>query len=252
MHKGQLTSHFRKIGGAALDMLLPPLCLTCDTAVAEQGGVCAGCWQGISFIAAPRCPVCGVPYELATDDLPCPLCLTDPPPYKQARAAVIYDDHSRNIVLGFKHADQTHTAAAMARMMFRAGADILPECDFLAPVPLHRWRLLARKYNQSALLAHELGKLSGLPVMPDLLIRRRATKPQGTMNRTSRAKNVRGAFAIMPRYRAAIEGKIVGLIDDVLTTGATIEECAKVLAAHGAAGVKVLTFARVERQRMKE
>lgn len=235
----------RQVGTALLNVMLPPLCLSCDTPVETHGGICAACWQNIRFISPPYCPICGVPYELAAhDELPCAACLTNRPNYRVARAAVVYDQGSRDIILGFKHADQTHLAATLARMMAQAGQDILTSCDLLAPVPLHRWRLFRRKYNQAALLTQALGQSQHIPVVPDLLLRRRATAPQGHMNATARARNVRDAFCLNPRYQASLSGKKIGLIDDVMTTGATVKSCIHVLSKAGAAEVVVLTFAR--------
>ncbi len=244
MAAGQIIKFSRRTGRGLLNIMLPPLCLSCDAPVESQGGVCAACWQKIRFISPPYCPVCGLPYELAQDDLPCPTCLTTPPHYRTARAAVVYDQGSRNMILGFKHADQTHLAATLARMMAQAGQVALAQCDMLAPVPLHRWRLFRRKYNQAALLAQALSRQIHIPVVPDLLLRRRATVPQGHMNASDRARNVRGAFSLNPHHRAVLAGKKVGLIDDVMTTGATVNACVDVLTGAGAADTVVLTFAR--------
>lgn len=235
----------RQAGAALLNVLLPPLCLSCDAPVETHGGICAVCWQNIRFISPPYCPVCGLPYELAThNDLPCPTCLTEPPHYRTARAAVVYDQGSRNIILGFKHADQTHLAGALARMMAQAGQAALAHCDLLAPVPLHRWRLFRRQYNQAALLAQMLGRILCVPVVPDLLLRHRATAPQGHMNAAARARNVRGAFRLNPHHRSLVTGKKIGLIDDVMTTGATVNACTCILTEAGATETAVLTFAR--------
>ena len=244
MDVGQIIKLPRRAARAVLNIVLPPLCLSCDAPVLEQGGVCADCWQKLRFIAPPYCPICGLPYELAQNALPCPACLTKPPHYRAARAAVVYDQNSRGMILGFKHADQTHLAATLARMMAQVGRAALAECDLLAPVPLHRWRLFRRKYNQAALLAQALGQQTRIPVVPDLLLRRRATAPQGHMNAAERARNVRGAFTLNPRHRPALAGKTVGLIDDVMTTGATVNACIDILSKEGAAGAVVLTFAR--------
>ena len=170
-----------------------------------------------------------------------------PPAFDRARAVFRYDDASRGLVLGFKHADETHAAPAYGRWLARAGADLLTDADLVAPVPLHRWRLLYRRYNQAALLAHAVARQSGVRLAVDLLARRRHTPQQGRMSSLARRRNVRSAFAVRPQWRQAVEGKRVLLIDDVLTTGATVEECARVLLRHGASGVDVVTLARVVR-----
>jgi ComF family protein len=218
--------------------------------VEEPGALCSACWDGAAFIAPPHCARCGLPFELAPSGAAgweCAACVAEPPPFDRARAAMRYDAGARGLVLRFKHADATHAAPGYARWMARAGAELLADCDLIAPVPLHRWRLLRRRYNQSALLALALGRMAGRPVAPDLLVRRRYTPSQGRLDRAHRFANVAGAFALRPGYAAAIGGKRVLLVDDVMTTGATVEECAKVLKRAGAGAVDVLTLARVVR-----
>lgn len=240
----QIFPTLRQAGQNILNGLLPPLCLRCSSFVTEPGSFCAPCWQTLRFITAPHCPRCGVPYEVAGGTLDCPDCLATPPRYAQARAAVVYDDASRPLVLGFKHADQTHHAAALARMMRQSGKLLLAGCDALAPVPLHRRRLFRRCYNQSALLAQKIAAAESLPVWQDLLIRRRPTVPQASLTAKERARNVRDAFAIHPRHSQAVRGKTIVLIDDVMTTGATVNDCCRALTEAGARDVRVLTFAR--------
>jgi ComF family protein len=153
----------------------------------------------------------------------------------------VYDDVTRNLILSFKHGDRTDAAPAYAAWMRRAGAELIVDADVIAAVPLHRWRLLRRRYNQAALLALEIGKLSDKPVAPDLLRRQRATPSLGQLGRLARRRTLRGAFAA----QGEVAGKRVLLIDDVLTSGATVGECARVLKRAGAARVDVLTLARV-------
>ncbi|HYG89792.1 MAG TPA: ComF family protein [Azospirillum sp.] len=237
---------FARIAAAALDALLPPRCLSCGGAVDRQGGLCPKCWSALTFIAAPLCACCGLPFEYAVEgEAVCAACIADPPTYAHARSVLVYDDASRPLVLGFKHGDRTHAAKPFGVWLARAGAELLDGADLLAPVPLHRWRLFLRRYNQAALLAQETGRQAGVEVVPDLLVRRRRTRSQGGLDRTGRRRNVAGAFAL--RRRDAVEGKRVVLVDDVLTTGATVDECAKVLLRAGAARVDVLTLARVVR-----
>ncbi len=243
-------------GRRVLDALLPPRCLHCGTIVDAPGTLCMGCWNKAQFLSAPQCDRCGLPFELAPPDsnedaagplITCGACIADPPRFDRARAAMRYDDQARALVLKFKHADATHAAPGYAAWMSRAGAALLQDCDLIAPVPLHRWRLLWRRYNQSALLAHAIGRGAGKPVIADLLRRRRATPSQGRLGRTQRFQNVAGAFALKAAHADRVKGRRVLLIDDVMTTGATVEECAKVLKRAGAAGVDVLTLARVVR-----
>lgn len=230
--------------GLLLDALLPPRCLACGTAVDRQGGLCAACWTRLTFIAPPHCACCGLPFDFAVpEETLCGACLAKPPPFDRARAVLVYDDGSRPLVLGFKHGDRIHAAGAYGTWLARAGAEILRDADLIVPVPLHRWRLFRRRYNQAALLSNALSKRSGVATVPDLLLRRRATRIQGGLGRLGRARNVKGAFAL--RRGAEVAGKRVVLVDDVLTTGATLAECAAVLRRAGAARVDVLTLARV-------
>jgi ComF family protein len=161
----------------------------------------------------------------------------------------VYDDASRGLILDFKHGDRVWASPAFGGWLARAGDELLADADLVAPVPLHRRRLFARRYNQSALLAQALARRCALPVAPDLLVRRRATPSQGRLSPTARRRNVRGAFALRLGYAEAIAGRRVLLIDDVLTTGATVRECARVLLRAGAGAVDVLTLARVARAR---
>lgn len=231
-----------------LDAVLPPLCLSCGAVVAEPGSLCPQCWGRMGFLSAPHCHACGHPFDVDSGgegEMLCGPCLAKPPPWGRARAVLRYDDASKPLILRFKHADRLEGAPAFARWMVRAGAELLAEAEILVPVPLHRWRLLARRYNQAALLALAVGRQSGVAVAPDALIRLRRTLSQGHMDREQRRRNVAGAFAVSERRRDLVTGKRVVLIDDVLTTGATLGECARVLLKTGAARVDVLTLGRV-------
>ncbi|BAI70796.1 hypothetical protein AZL_001580 [Azospirillum sp. B510] len=230
--------------GLLLDALLPPRCLGCGEAVDRQGGLCAACWVTLTFIAPPLCARCGLPFEYeAQEGALCGACLAAPPPFARARAVLAYDDGSRPLVLGFKHGDRIHAAGSYGLWLARAGKELLADADRLLPVPLHRARLFHRRYNQAALLAQALSKHSGVPATPDLLQRRRSTPTQGGLDRRGRHRNVKGAFCLRPGQSVA--GQRLVLIDDVMTTGATLAECTRVLLRAGAARVDVLTLARV-------
>jgi len=232
----------------ALNAVLPARCMLCGATVAEDGALCAACWDGIHFLGPPACACCGYPfeYEVPSESL-CGACQRHAPQFDRARAVFAYDDASRSLILSFKHADQTHLSPAFGRWLSRAGTALIADADLLVPVPLHRLRLFARRFNQAALLAHALSRESGKPVASDLLRRRRRTPSQGRMSRTARIRNVRGAFAVREEWRAQLRGARVLLLDDVQTTGATVEECARILKRSGAAAVDVLTLARVIR-----
>lgn len=231
--------------GMALDALLPPRCLGCG-GIVDMDGLCAGCWEGIDFLAAPQCDACGLPFELDAGDAPlCGACARKPPPWRRARAVLRYDDAAKGLILRFKHADRTDAAPAFGRWMMRAGADLLAEADVIVPVPMHRWRLWSRRYNQAALLAWAVGREAGVAVAADLLQRHRATPSQGRLGREARLRNVRGAFRLRPARAMLIRKKRVLLVDDVLTSGATVGECTRTLLEGGAVSVDVLTLARV-------
>lgn len=236
----------RRVLRVVVDAVLPPLCLCCGIQVGEPGTLCPDCWSKLDFLGPPCCDACGHPFELDPGEAAwCGACARSRPEFRRARAVFRYDDASRPLVLRFKHADRTEAAPAFARWMARAGASLLAEADLVVPVPLHRWRLLTRRYNQAALLANALGRLAAVPVAPDLLVRRRRTPPQGYLGREARERNVKGAFAVRPAKLHLVHGRTVLLVDDVLTTGATVGECARVLLKAGAAAVDVVTLGRV-------
>jgi len=231
----------------AADALLPPACFACAAPVATQGLLCASCFPRFRFIGAPHCHCCGLPFahagEAGEGGL-CAACLDHPPVYERARAAWLYDEASKPVLLAFKYGDRTDLAPPLARAMASAGAALLADADVIAPVPLHRGRLVSRRYNQAALLANQLGRLSGTAVLPGLLIRRRRTAPLAELSARERARRLAGAIVVAPHLAPRIEGRLVLLVADVLTSGATANACAEALLAAGAAGVDVLTAAR--------
>ncbi len=235
-------------GRRLLDSVLPPLCLGCNEIVAEPGALCVACWPGFSFISAPQCARCGVPFaEHIGEGAECGACLRWPPRYRRARAALVYDDKSKRLVLPFKHGDRTDMARACGRWMASAAGDLLAEAELIAPVPLHWRRLFTRRYNQALLLARAAARDSTARLAPDLLRRARWTGSQAGLKAEERRKNVRRAFELNPRWAQAVQDKAVLLVDDVLTTGATAEACALALQRGGVRHVDVLTLARVVR-----
>jgi len=238
----------RGVGRGALDLLLPPHCLTCDQPVQSPGQFCPSCFAQTSFITPPCCTRCGAPFEAAGEGEECWECRANPPPWRAARAALRYDDAARRIILPFKYGDRVETARALAPLMARAGSVLLAEADLLIPVPLHRRRLVARRYNQAALLARALARISRRPALLDALQRVRSTQPLAEMSPTKRAAELAGAIRVRPSRAAAVADARVLLIDDVLTSGATARACTEALLAAGAAGVDVLAAARVRNQ----
>ncbi len=244
-----------RLGLGVLDVLLPPHCLTCDALVELQGTLCGTCFRGLHRVTAPLCARCGVPFRHAGQAGQgglCPACLGSAPAYRVARAALRYDAASRLLVLPFKHADRPELAGPLAVQMARAGAALLDRCDVLAPVPLHWRRLFARRYNQAALLAKCLAVLAHRPMIPDLLRRHRHTPPLGDLGAAERAVLLQGVFSVRRGAVPRIAGRRVLLIDDVMTSGATVDACARALLAAGAASVDVLAAARVPDPRLED
>ncbi len=240
---------WRAIRRAALrvaDFLLPPLCLSCRGAVAGHGGLCAACWAGVDFIQPPVCERLGIPLPYATDEpIVSAAALADPPVYDRARAAARYDAIVRDLVHGLKYRDRHEGVALFGRWMAHAGRGLLADADLLVPVPLYRLRLWSRRFNQAELLARAVSRESGLAVDPFSLVRSRRTESQVGLSPEQRRRNVAGAFAVPEAKTDRIAGKSVILVDDVVTTGATANACARALQRAGAARVDVLALARV-------
>ncbi|HEU4548783.1 MAG TPA: ComF family protein [Rhizomicrobium sp.] len=233
-------------GAAVLDLLFPPLCMACRLPVAAPG-LCAACWSGIAFLEGPACTCCGLPFpvDLGEGNF-CAACLARPPAFDSARAILAYDEKSRGAILALKHADRLDLVPGFAHWLARAGRSALSRCELIVPVPLHRLRLWRRRYNQAAELARRLGHEQGIDVDPGALVRTRPTQSQGAMaSARARRRNVLGAFKVPDP--ASVAGRRVLLVDDVMTTGATVEACARALRRAGAAEVHVLALARVVR-----
>lgn len=230
----------------ALDFALPQLCPSCREPLGDGNGLCAHCWSRLSLIEAPYCARLGIPFAYDPgSDLLSLEAIANPPAYDRARAAVRYDDISRTLVHSLKYGDRLDLAPTMGQWMARAGRELLADADALIPVPLHWQRRWARRFNQSAALAGVVSTLSGVPVVLDGLKRLRATAQQVGKSKTERADNVQGAFRVVTEHAADIAGRRLVLVDDVLTSGATVDACARALLRAGAGHVDVLVFARV-------
>ncbi len=230
-------------GRRTLDLLMPPHALDDGVARPFAPGLSAEAWSRMVWIDGPVCDGCGAPYAY---DLRarCAACAGRPRAFDRARAACLYDEDSRGLILKLKHGDRTDLAGLFARWLARAAAELVEDCDAIAPVPMHRVRLFKRRYNQAAEIARPLARLTHRRYLPDALVRGRDTGGQGGRSRRGRREAVRGAFAVPDARR--VEGRRILLVDDVLTTGATAEACARALRRAGAAAVHLAVVARVQ------
>ena len=229
----------------AVRLIYPDRCLACGGLVEGDQGLCGTCWADTPFVAGPVCDTCGTPVIGGADetDATCDDCLTIPRPWAGGRAAMLYQGRGRRIVLALKHGDRSDIAAPAARWMVRAAGPLIRPGTLVVPIPAHWLRLMARRYNQAALLAQEIARVTGAQYRPDLLLRRRRTKVQDGMTVSQRFENL-GAAIGPTRRAAAMAGKPVLLIDDVMTSGATLAAAAVACQAAGAASVSVLVLAR--------
>ncbi|HZH09170.1 MAG TPA: ComF family protein [Microvirga sp.] len=234
---------------AALGLIYPPGCIACQAATGEPHGLCAACWSGIRFIERPFCERLGTPFQVDLGQpLLSPAALADPPVFNRARAVAEYDGTASLLVHRLKYNDRLELARSLGAMMSRAGAELLAEAQVIVPVPLHRWRLWRRRFNQAMALAAVVSRESAVPCDPGLLARVKRTRQQVGLTKAQRQENLQGAFRVPPEARARLKGKRVLLVDDVLTTGSTANAAARALLRGGAASVDVLAFARVVRE----
>ena len=236
----------RRIWRGLIDFLAPPKCLACREPVLEPASLCLPCWAKLKHIDAPVCNVMGTPfaYDQGEGALSA-AALADPPNWDRARAAVAYDEASRGIIHALKYRDTMEAGLLMARLMGRAGRQIIEEADIIIPVPLHRFRLWSRRFNQAAFLSQQLSRQFLKPYRTDVLMRTVASRSQVGLSFDERRKNVAKAFDATQEGAGQISGRRILLVDDVLTTGATAGSCAAVLKRSGAANVDVLAFALV-------
>jgi ComF family protein len=240
----------RSLAREIVDFALPPRCPACGIITPEPHRFCFSCWQALTFLGDPCCARCGLPFPYGDSLALCGGCLAEPPRFDRLRAAVAYGEIARKVVLKLKYSGRPGLAETLARFMLRH----LPEVEggeraLLVPVPLHRWRIWKRGYNQAALIASALAKRSGLAVAPDILRRTRATPPLKGLGRRERALAVRGAFEVTEEGRKTLAGRHVVLVDDVFTSGATAGACAQALKRGGAQSVAILCWARVVAER---
>ena len=244
-HTG-LTALARRAALRLGDFLVPPQCLLCTSRTLAAGTLCAHCWAQMDFITEPCCNRLGVPFAFFPGDgVVCAAALSHPPVWDRARAAVRFDDHSRRLIHALKYHDRHETALMQARAMITGARPLVDDADFLVPVPLYRWRQWQRRYNQAALLAGLIARLTGKSWHHDVLVRGRRTRSQVGLGYAERKRNVKGAFVVPAAARRKVTGRRILLIDDVRTSGATAAACASALKSAGAAHTDVLTFALV-------
>jgi ComF family protein len=238
----------RSLRSAGLDFALPPRCPGCGSVVDGDHRFCVGCWQSLDFLGEPSCFRCAIPlpHDIGPDAV-CASCDRNPPLFDRAAAAVAYGDVARTVALRLKYGRRPGVARTMAGQMARLLDDVPPDA-LVGAVPLHRWRLWKRGYNQALLIARGVAETAGLDCVPDLIERTRATPTLRGLGTRQRREAVRDAFRVPPRHRPALAGRIVLLVDDVFTSGATAEACAGVLKAAGAGEVRLLCWARVLRE----
>ena len=236
--------------GNPLKLLYPDQCVSCGALVEGGQGLCGACWAATPFIDGLVCDSCGVPLlgEETGHRAHCDDCLTERPPWGRGRAALLYRDNARRLVLALKHGDRLDLVRPASGWMAARGAPIRGEGDLLVPVPLHRTRLFTRRFNQAAALAHEVGRRWGMPHLPDALVRIRRTRPQDRITHAERHANQTGAITVTARHRDRLSGVRVILVDDVMTSGATLRAAAAALSSAGAVPAAVLTLSRVAKE----
>lgn len=242
----RLTPIPRRMWRSMLDLVLPPLCLACDAPLCDHDALCPKCWRDINFIRPPLCDHLGLPLPFDTGaPMLSAAAVADPPDYDHARAVARFEGPIRHLIHDMKYQDSHNARRLFGRWLTEAGRDLIAEAQILVPIPLSRRRLLFRRFNQAQILAGEVSRLSGIAVAPFALERARNTRSQVGLTRLERKANVAGAFRVSPHGEAIIAGKRVLLIDDVITTGATLSAAAKTLKSRGAARVDALALALV-------
>lgn len=238
--------HTKSMAQAMYHLVLPPRCLSCDDMVANQGGLCSSCWAELPLIDGPVCQRTGSPLAFDLGEaITSAEAIADPPLYRKMRVASRYDGTAQKLVLSLKFHDRLDLAKPLAGFMTRAGSALLEEADVLVPVPLHRSRFISRRFNQAALLSRQISNLTGVPCALQAIERIRSTKQQTSLQRNERRRNVEGAFKVPAEQAINVHGKRVVLIDDVVTTGATVSACVRALLRENAAHVDVIAFAKV-------
>lgn len=227
-----------------LELLFPSKCIICAN-YQTDAKVCSECWGNITFINKPCCAICSAAFEFETEENSiCGACIQNRPNYDRAISLMKYDDYSKKIIHKFKYQDQLHILEYLTTLMNNMGKEIIKQADIIAPVPMHKYKLLKRGYNQAALLAMRIAENSNLIYLPQLLIKNKSTIAQADLNKKQRMSNIKGSFVLNSKFSTEIKGKNILIIDDVVTTSATINECAKILKKAQPAKILVLSLAK--------
>lgn len=227
---------------AVINFILPPRCLACSELTVSKGEFCANCWSNFEFIAKPYCFSCGCKLDiLILDNLWCGKCFANNPSYDKARSLLKFNEHSKKIIHAFKYQDKTAVAKTFAKLLCLRYSHDIEGIDLIVPVPMNRFKRLFRMYNPAFLLAKEIAITINKPIKPDMLIKTRWTKSQTSLTKSEREKNLVNSLKFNKKH--LIKNKKILLVDDVLTTGATVNKCSKLLKAAGASSVYVLTIA---------
>ena len=231
-----------------VDLIYPPRCPLCGESIARQGGLCTACWGELAIPGEPACATCARPFNTEHEGgrMQCAPCIAEPPRHAGVAAGVLYNDAARRLVLAFKHGGKIGLAPLLARLIAaRLANDADNEVPLLVPVPLHRWRLWNRGYNQAALFARELARAGKGELQVDLLRRNKQTQSLGGLGKRARQRMLRGTIVVNRTREFVLRGRQVILVDDVLTSGATSDACVRALLSAGAKSVKIACFARV-------
>ncbi len=241
-----LMAYLRVLTAKLVDTVLPAQCVSCFQLTGEPGRLCVDCWNELSFIDHPLCDCMGTPFAFDPGQgILSARALAQPPPWHRTRAAVEFNNMSRKLIHALKYHDRHEVADLLSQTMSRAGKQLLADADLIIPVPLYPLRLWQRRFNQSAALAKNIAENAGIAYHPELLKRRRATRQQVGLKGVARRDNVKGAFAVDDNHADKLYGAKVVLVDDVITTGATVAACSQVLVTAGCSQIDVLAFALV-------
>lgn len=227
-----------------LNLLFPNKCIICDS-YSSQNKICGECWGNCSFITKPYCALCSYPFEYDNDENSiCGHCIANKPKYDKAISVFKYDKYSKEIIHKFKYNDQLHILDYFIGLMLNMGKEVIYQSDVIIPVPMHKYKLLKRGYNQSALLAMKLSSKLKIKYLPQALIKTDNTIPQAELKKDDRIKNVKNSFKVNPKFQESLKGKSILLVDDVITTGATIDECCRTLRKAAPKNIFVLSIAK--------